>query len=93
MFQNKMALRKKAMDAMMKEAPSMQYKKKAMPQEMQMQEPEQENESGMENEQEGYEQFMVTPEEKQMILEMRMKKGGKQMPGSQQGNPIHNEME
>lgn len=61
----KMMMRKKAMDMMMKEGPSMKMpmKKSSM---MDM---------GEDSEAEGYEQMMVSPAEKQMILAIREKSG------------------
>lgn len=61
-MQDKMMIRKKAMDQMMREKPELPIKKKPEPM--------------MGQEQEGFESFMVTPEEKEMILEMRKAKGG-----------------
>lgn len=81
MFPNKMDVRKKAMAAMMKEGgPSgMMMKKKPMmkpmlpqmegsPMEEGAEAPELE---AKEDGQEGFEQMMVSPEEKKMLLEMR----------------------
>lgn len=61
MYGNKMNLRKKAMDSMMREKPAMEFKKRSSP-EM----------GGEENgEESGMISMMVTPEEKEMILSMR----------------------
>ncbi len=66
----KMNIRKKAMDSMMTDGSAPLRRKPA---------PQVEGEGMSENaEQEGYEQFMVTPEEKQMILDMREGKSGEQ---------------
>lgn len=78
----KMDIRKKAMSAMMKEAPAqMMMKKKPamkvaikvgpageMPEGEEMESPEMEEEDKAG---EGYEQMMVSPEEKKMLMEMR----------------------
>lgn len=60
---NKMMVRKKMMDSMMKEKPMGEFKK-----------PSPQVEMG--SDQEGYESFMVTPEEKDMILSMRKQGSG-----------------
>ena len=59
MMQDKMMMRKKAMESMMKDAPSIEMKKQEMPME-----------EGAE--QEGFVSMMVSPEEKEMILEARL---------------------
>jgi hypothetical protein len=85
---NKNSMRKKAMDSMMKEGPAMSFKKKpAMgidPEEMS--DPEDLLDGGKDEAQEeqaeqaGYQSFMVSPEEKAMILQMRQKKKGGAVP-------------
>ena len=67
MFGNKMSIRKKAMESMMKSESPIAMKKKPMMEEM----PE---EGGAEKE--GYEAVMLSPEEKQMIMELRKKAKG-----------------
>lgn len=74
MQSNKMALRKKAMDSMMREKPAMEFKKRPMP-DMEGQ-VEDAAESGEEPGEGEMVSFMVTPEEKEMILEMRQGKKG-----------------
>jgi hypothetical protein len=75
----KAAIRKKAMDSMMKEGPSMEFRRKREPEldelgGMEMGEEDQEQREA------GMVQFMVSPEEKQAILAMRAKKKGQQQP-------------
>lgn len=74
----KMMIRKKAMDMEMRARPSSPIKKRPIP----GQDPSEMNEPGegtpgeeAEDAQEGYEAFLVSPEEKQMILSMRKKMG------------------
>lgn len=88
----KMDIRKKAMSAMMKEAPAqMMMKKKPamkvaikvgpageMPEDSEMESPEMEQEEEQKAG-EGYEQMMVSPEEKKMLLEMRGESEGGDM--------------
>lgn len=66
----RMMMRKKAMDMMMKEGPGMKMPMKKPPMAMEMESDEQ---SGQ-----GFEQMMVTPEEKEMILSMREKSGAEE---------------
>jgi hypothetical protein len=68
---NKLLMRKKAMDSLMKEKPMVEMKKRPM---------EAPAESGEEGEG-GFVSFMVSPEEKAMILEMRKEKGGEEASG------------
>lgn len=93
MFSNKMDVRKKAMAAMMKEgAGSSLMKKKPMikmgapaegsPQEESQESPEQE---AQEEAGQGFEQMMVSPEEKEMILEMRGESEGGEQPHGHSG--------
>lgn len=74
----KMMIRKKAMDMEMKAKPSIPIKKRPQPGmgQEEMNEPG-EGTPGEEQDdaQEGYEAFLVSPEEKQMILSMREKMG------------------
>lgn len=76
----KMMLRKKAMDSMMKEKPSIPIKKRPVPgmehaHEGSDAEEASESQGQEDAEKQGYESFMVSPEEKQMILTMRKKMG------------------
>lgn len=76
---DKMKMRKKALESMMSEAPSMEYKKRGM-MEDEMEMPEMPGEMDKsELKEQSMVQFMVSPEEKKMILEMRSK-GGKGEP-------------
>lgn len=63
----KMGIRKKAMESMMEEGPAIAIKIKSKAEAP---------ESPEQMEKEGYESFMVTPEEKEMILSMRKQTGG-----------------
>lgn len=73
---NKMMIRKKAMDSMMKEGPAVEYKKKPQPMmdEMDLEVGGDEMEDEQSPEEMGFVQFMVSPEEKQMILNARKQK-------------------
>lgn len=75
----KMEMRKKAMDLVMREGPSIAVKisrkpSGGMPEEMGMDQEMEGMEAGEEKgEEQGFVSFMVSPEEKQMILEHRKK--------------------
>jgi hypothetical protein len=64
---DKMNVRKKAMEQMMREKPEISIKPKDSMESEEM--------DGIEAEKEGYESFMVSPEEKKMILALREKAG------------------
>lgn len=80
MLNNKLAIRKKAMDLEMKGNPSFTVQKRpkpGAPHPMEGSPAEESAESPGEesHEQEGFESFMVSPEEKDMILALRKKSG------------------
>lgn len=62
---DKLNLRKKAMDSLLKESDGIKIAKKPKPEEMEV-------------EKSGRVPFLVTAEEKEMILEMRKEKGGEE---------------